>query len=125
GASQFTQILARPLPHRGVGRGEVKALSLRQQPVEADNGDACHLGLPAKFGPAGSCHFGDSRSERERRDFQAAVAEFCHAGADARVLPALESLVANGVLHGRVSSCWRSSESLTVSLTFSFPFAAL
>ena len=57
------------------------------------------LGLPAQLGPAGGGHVGDARGEGERGDLQPGVAEFGDAAADAGVVPALERLVADGVLH--------------------------
>ena len=86
---QGDQVVARRPADRRVGRGQVEALRLRQQPVQTDRLEAGvfddRLQLAATSGP----EVGDEGRQRERGDFQAVVTEGLDDPADVARIPSL------------------------------------
>ena len=99
-----SQVLGRVAANGRVGAGEVEALGLGQQPMQADDFQPGVLGLRAHFDDPLGRHLPDVerlvvRRERKRRDFDARVTEFADCGKCVGKRPVAEHLVANGKLH--------------------------
>ena len=100
-AAEFAEVVGRLLADGLVGRRQVVAGRFREQPVQADDFQASVVGLLADFRPFGRRDLVGIRVDRERRDFQAGVAQLGGEGKGLVEGPVLEGFVADGEAHGR------------------------
>src|SRR5207302_622457 len=98
-AGQLDEILGSPLPDGGIVRGQLHALRFGEEPVQTNDLDAVVLRLLPHLLPAVAPNVGDERGEGEGSDFESSVAKVRDVAANARMAPALECLVADGVFH--------------------------
>ena len=98
------EIVGSPTPHRGIGAGEIEAVGLRQQPVQADDFQPGVLGHRPNFDDPLRRHPPHikrlhRRGERERGDFHARVTEFADCGKCVGERTIAEHFVAESEFH--------------------------
>ena len=74
--------------------------------MQADDLQTRLLGMATILGALFAGELADAWGERERGDFQAAVAEARHGVANTGMVPIAERFVADGEFHGRILSRW-------------------